>query len=82
MEEVVQDGRLQQVGRHWGIETRLDYVRGWTYDEGRFQLRTKHGPQVMETLRNTTIGLLRYLQLSNISRAVKHLDRHPEKIAP
>ncbi len=35
----------------------------------------------MATLRNTAIGLLRHLKLPNISRAVKHLDRHPEQIA-
>jgi hypothetical protein len=66
---------------HWGIETRLHYVRDWTYDEDRSQVRTQQGPQVMATLRNTAIGLLRHLKLPNISRAVKHLDRHPEQIA-
>ena len=35
----------------------------------------------MATLRNTAIGLLRHLRLPNISRAVKHLDRHSEQIA-
>ncbi len=66
---------------HGGIETRLHYVRDWTYDEDRSQVRTQQGPQVMATLRNTAIGLLRHLKLPNISRAVKHLDRHPEQIA-
>ena len=31
-------------------------------------------------IRNTAIGLLRYLKLPNISRAVKYLDRRPEHI--
>ena len=53
----------------------------WTYDEDRSQVRTQQGPQVMATLRNTAIGLLRHLKLPNVSRAVKHLDRHPEQIA-
>ena len=66
---------------HGGIETRLHYVRDWTYDEDRSQVRTQQGPQVMATLRNTAIGLLRHLKLPNVSRAVKHLDRHPEQIA-
>ena len=66
---------------HWGIEARLHCVCDGTYDEDRSQVRTKHGPRVMATLRNTAIGLLRYLKLPNISRAVKHLDRHPEQIA-
>ena len=35
----------------------------------------------MATLRNTAMGRLRHLKLTNISRAVKPLDRHPEQIA-
>lgn len=78
----VDAARVNELVRgHWGIETRLHYVRDWTYDEDRSQVRTKQGPRVMATLRNTAIGLLRYLKLPNISRAVKHLDRHPEQIA-
>ena len=37
-------------------------------------------PQLMVTLRNTAIGLLRHLKRP-IRRTVKHLDRHPEQIA-
>ncbi len=54
----VDAARVNELVRgHWGIETRLHYVR------------------------NTAMGLLRYLKLPNISRAVKHLDHHPEQIA-
>ena len=78
----VDAARVNELVRgHWGIETRLHYVRDWTYDEDRSQVRTKQGPRVMATLRNTAIGLLRYLKLPNISGAVKHLDHHPEQIA-
>jgi len=80
-DEIDAAGLNALVRGHWGIETRLHYVRDWTYDEDRSQVRTKSGPQLMATLRNTAIGLLRYLHLPNISRAVKHLDRRPEKIA-
>ena len=67
---------------HWGIETRLHYVRDWTYDEDRSQVRTQQGPQVIATLRNTAMGLLRHLKLPNVSRAVKHLDRQNSPMAP
>lgn len=74
--------RLGELVRgHWGIETRLHYVRDWTYDEDRSQVRTMEGPRVMAALRNTAIGLWRHLTLPNISRSVKHLDRRPEHIA-
>ena len=66
---------------HWGIETRLHYVRDMTYDEDRSQVRTGNGPRTMATLRNLAIGLLRRLQLPNIQRAVDHLQRRPEAVA-
>ena len=66
---------------HWGIETRLHYVRDRTYDEDRSQVRTGNGPCTMATLRNLAIGLLRRLQLPNIQRAVDHLQRRPEEVA-
>lgn len=69
------------VRNHWGIETRLHYVRDMAYDEDRSQVRTKNGPRVMATLRNTAIGLLRALELQNIQRTVNHLSRHPEQVA-
>jgi hypothetical protein len=40
---------------HWGIENALHWVRDVVFDEDRHQLRTGNGPQVMATLRNTTI---------------------------
>lgn len=66
---------------HWGIETRLHWERDMIYDEDRSQIRTHNGPQVMATLRNTAIGLLRRLQVPNIQRAVNYLNRHPEHVA-
>ncbi len=66
---------------HWGIETRLHYVRDMTYDEDRSQVRTGNGPRAMAILRNTATGLLRRLQLPNIQRAVNHLQRRPDQVA-
>lgn len=66
---------------HWGIETRLHWVRDVVYDEDRSQVRTENGPRVMATLRNTAISLLRYVGVPNIQRAVNYLHRHPEQVA-
>ena len=71
----------QLVRGHWGIETRLHYVRDMTYDEDRSQVRTGNEPRAMAILRNTAIGLLRRLPLPNIQRAVHHLHRRPDQVA-
>jgi predicted transposase YbfD/YdcC len=60
---------------HWTIENRLHWVRDVDYDEDRSQIRTGSGPQVMATLRNTAIGLLRLAGHSNIAAALRHHTR-------
>jgi len=62
---------------HWGIENRLHWVRDVTFDEDRSQVRTGHAPQVMATLRNTAIGLLRRDGWTNIASALRHHAAHP-----
>ncbi len=57
---------------HWVIENRLHWVRDVDYDEDRSQIRTGCGPQVMATLRNTAIGLLRLAGHTNIAAALRH----------
>jgi predicted transposase YbfD/YdcC len=59
---------------HWGIES-LHWVRDVTFDEDRHQLRTGHGPQVMATLRNTAISLLRLAGYTKIATALRHHGR-------
>jgi hypothetical protein len=66
---------------HWGIETRLHWVRDVVYDEDRSQVRMENGPRVMATLRNTAISLLRHIGVPNIQRAVNYLHRHPQQVA-
>lgn len=60
---------------HWGIENRAHYVRDVTYDEDRSQLRTGSAPQVMATMRNTAISLLRLAGWTNIKQATEKLSR-------
>ena len=64
---------------HWGIENRLHHVRDVTFDEDRSQVRTRRSPQVMATLRNTAIGILRLAGWTNIAAALRHHSYNPER---
>ena len=57
---------------HWGIENRTHWVRDVTFDEDRSRIRTGNGPQVMATLRNTAISLLRLTGATNIAASLRH----------
>lgn len=57
---------------HWGIENRLHWVRDVTFDEDRSHARTGAAPQVMATLRNLVISLLRLAGWTNIAQALRH----------
>ena len=63
----------------WEIENRLHWVRDVTFDEDRSQVRRGHGPQVMASLRNLTISLLRMAGATNIASTTRHLHRRTEK---
>ena len=60
---------------HWGIENALHWVRDVVFDEDRHQLRTGNGPQVMATLRNTAISLLRLAGHTKIATSLRHNGR-------
>ena len=57
---------------HWGIENRVHWVRDVVFDEDRHQLRTGQGPQVMATLRNTALSLLRLAGHTDIAATLRH----------
>ncbi len=68
--------RLLALNRgHWGIENRLHWVRDVTFDEDRSQVRTGAGPQVMASLRNLAITLLRLAGCTSIAAALRHCAR-------
>jgi predicted transposase YbfD/YdcC len=60
---------------HWMIENRLHWIRDVDYDEDRSQIHTGSGPQVMATLRNTAIGLLRLAGHTSIATALRYHTR-------
>lgn len=64
---------------HWAVEDRLHWVRDVTFDEDRSQAATGATPQVMASIRNTVITVLRIAGATNIAHALRHhahdLDR-------
>lgn len=66
---------------HWAIEDRLHYVRDVTYDEDRCRVRTGSGAEVMATLRNLAISLLRLAGWNNIAQATRHTARDVTRAA-
>jgi predicted transposase YbfD/YdcC len=71
-------GRLLALVRgQWQIENQLHWVRDVTFDEDRSQVRCGNIPQVMASLRNTVIGLLRCAGYSNIAAACRRLAAQP-----
>ena len=73
--------RLLDINRgHWGIENRVHHVRDRTYDEDRSQVRTASRPQVMATLRNVAISILRIRGTRNIAKRTRRLNRKTETL--
>jgi hypothetical protein len=64
----------------WEIENRLHWVRDVTFDEDRSQVRRGNSPQVMASLRNLAISLLRMAGATNIASATRHLGRRTDKV--
>ncbi|MCK9921351.1 ISAs1 family transposase [Frankia sp. AgPm24] len=64
---------------HWTIENRLHWVRDVAYDEDHHRARTGNTPQVMASLRNLAITSLRLTGTTNITQALRHHARRPER---
>ncbi|MEI2777592.1 MAG: ISAs1 family transposase [Tetrasphaera sp.] len=65
---------------HWGIENKLHYVRDVAFGQDASRIRTGHAPHIMATLRNIAIGLLRLDGATNITAALRHHNRRPDKV--
>ena len=68
---------LELVRGHWGIENKSHWVRDVTFDEDRSQVRCGNIPHMMAALRNTAIGLLRWVGHTNIAAACRRLAAQP-----
>jgi len=62
---------LDLVRGQWTIENGLHWVRDVTFDEDRSQVRKGKGPQVMATLRNLAISILRLAGAQGVARALR-----------
>ncbi|MHC1624305.1 MAG: ISAs1 family transposase [Candidatus Methanospirareceae archaeon] len=57
---------------HWEIENRVHYVRDVTFDEDRSQVRKGNGAQVMASIRNLVIAILRLIGFRYIPDAIRY----------
>jgi len=78
--EKASPSRLMEIIRcHWHIENRSHWVRDVTFGEDKSQIHCESGPQVMAALRNTVIGLMRSVGMTNIAAALHKFAAKPEK---
>lgn len=70
---------LALVRGHWQIENKIHYVRDFSYDEDRSQVRTGNGPRVMASLRNLAIGLFRFIGWDYVPQAYRYYAAHRTK---
>jgi predicted transposase YbfD/YdcC len=81
MEDAPPETVAAWVQGHWGVETRLHWVRDVTYDEDRSQVRVGNAPTVMAAIRNIAITVLRILGWDNIAEATRHHSRDCHRVA-
>lgn len=77
MEKADASPLLQLVRSHWTIENKSHWVRDVTFDEDRSQVRCGSIPQVMATMRNLAIGLMRLAGVKNIASACRRFAAKP-----
>jgi predicted transposase YbfD/YdcC len=58
----------------------LHWVRDVVFAEDHSRVRTAGGPQVMASLRNLVIGLLRLAGQAKIARALRWIARNPARV--
>jgi predicted transposase YbfD/YdcC len=64
---------------HWGIEDRLHWVRDMDFGEDSSQVRTAAGPQIMASLRNLVVTILRLAGAASIAAALRYHARRPSR---
>ena len=79
-EQATPEHLLALVRGHWHIENKLHYVRDFTYDEDRSQVRTGNGPRAMSSLRNLAIELIRSKAWSGIPTGNRHYAARPQAV--
>lgn len=64
---------------HWQIEA-LHHIRDVTYREDHSQVRTGSGPQVMATIRNLAIAIIKLAGAASIAAATRHYARNATRL--
>lgn len=70
------------VRRHWRIENKSHWVRDVVYREDRQHAYAGTGAQVMATLRNLVLGLLRLAGVTQITRTLQRIAADRTRILP
>ncbi|MDQ3576524.1 MAG: ISAs1 family transposase [Actinomycetota bacterium] len=70
------------IRRHWGIENKSHWVRDVVYREDHQHAYAGTGAQVMATLRNLTLGLLRLAGITQITRTLQRIAADRARILP
>src|SRR4029453_13947840 len=63
---------------HWQVET-LHWIRDVVFAEDASRIRTASGPQVMATLRNLAVGLLRLAGHTRIAATLRWIGLSPAR---
>lgn len=67
---------------HWGIENKIHWVRDVVYREDDQHAYAGTGAQVMATLRNLALGLLRLAGVTQITRTLQRIAANRTRIFP
>lgn len=70
------------IRQHWGIENKNHYPRDTVWREDAQQVYTGSGPQVMATLRNLALGLLRLNGINTIKETTERIARDRTRALP
>lgn len=66
---------------HWGVETRLHWVRDVIFREDLSQLRTGTAPRALASFRNPAISTARLADRADIAHACRDLLDHNDAFA-
>ncbi|WP_190822588.1 transposase [Saccharopolyspora pogona] len=70
------------VRRHWSVENKSHWVRDTVYHEDHQHAYAGTGAQVMATLRNLALGILRLAGITQITRTLQRIAADRTRILP
>lgn len=70
------------IRQHWGIENKIHWVRDTVWREDDQHAYAGTGVQVMATLRNLALGLMRLAGITQIKRTLERIAADRTRIYP